>query len=247
MNLGFYISGVAGQMAQNKLDGIANNLANVNTVGYMQDRTAFSSMFSNQMGRTGAPDSTSAAYLSTNTQYISTESGNIRQTGGDLDFAINGKGYFRVQMQDGSEALTRAGNFKTDGEGTLMTQSGLKILDKNGAPVQLPIGKVSTTENGSIYVNGQPVADLGISMITDPKQMEKIGGVLIKTPQANTTPADNTISVHQGSLEDANVNSVLAMTQIVDTMRSYQSMMKVVEQYNQIASQLSDRVGMVQG
>lgn len=247
MNLGFYISGVAGQMAQNKLDGIANNLANVNTVGYMQDRTAFSSMFSNQIGRTGAPDSTSAAYLSTNTQYISTESGNIRQTGGDLDFAINGKGYFRVQMQDGSEALTRAGNFKTDGEGTLLTQNGLKILDKNGAPIQLPTGKVSATENGSIYVNGQPVADLGISMITDPKQMEKLGGVLIKTPPTNTTPADNTISVHQGSLEDANVNSVLAMTQIVDTMRSYQSMMKVVEQYNQIASQLSDRVGMVQG
>jgi len=247
MNLGYYISGVASQMSQNKLDGIAHNLANVNTVGYREDRTAFSSMFSNKMGREGAPDKTSAAYLSTNTQYVSTKAGNIRQTGGDLDFAIQGNGYFRVQMADGSEALTRAGNFKLDGEGNLQTQGGQPLLDQNGSPIQLPLGKITTTDNGTLYVNGQPVAELGISMIQDPRSIQKIGGVLLRTDKGNIKPADNTIAVHQGSLEDANVNSVLAMTRIVDTMRSYQSMMKVVEQYNQISSQLSDRVGMVQG
>ncbi|WP_018294892.1 flagellar hook basal-body protein [Mariprofundus ferrooxydans] len=247
MNLGYYISGVAGQMSQNKLDGIAHNLANVNSVGYMEDRTSFSSMFSGKMAREGQPGKTAAAYLSTNTQYVSTQAGTIRQTGNDLDFAIHGDGYFRVQMKDGSQALTRAGNFKLDAEGNLLTQGNLPVLDRNGSPIQLPIGKISATDNGSLYVNGQPVAELGISMVKDSRQIHKVAGVLIRTGEQNIQPADKKISVHQGELEDSNVNSVLAMTQIVDTMRNYQSMMKVVEQYNQLSTQLSDRVGMVQG
>ncbi|EAU54243.1 flagellar hook-basal body protein [Mariprofundus ferrooxydans] len=247
MNLGYYISGVAGQMAQNKLDGIAHNLANVNSVGYMEDRTSFSSMFSGKMSREGVPSKTSAAYLTASTQYVSTQAGNIRQTNNDLDFSVHGDGYFRIQMKDGTEALTRAGNFKLDAEGNLLNQSGLAVLDKNGGPIQLPVGKISATDNGSLYVNGQPVAELGISMIKDSRQIQKVAGVLIRTGQDNIQPANGSISVHQGELEDANVNSVLAMTQIVDTMRNYQSMMKVAEQYNQLSSQLSDRVGMVQG
>ncbi|MDX8406087.1 MAG: flagellar hook-basal body protein [Mariprofundus sp.] len=246
MNLGYYISGVAGQMSQNKLDGIAHNLANVNTVGYREDRTAFSSMFSGKMAREGAPDNTSAAYLSSSSQYVSTKAGNIRQTGNDLDFSIQGDGYFRVQATDGKEALTRAGNFKLNAEGNLLTQGGLPVLDTNGSPIQLTLGKITTTDNGSLYVNGQPVAELGIAMVQDPRKIVKEAGVLIRTDASNINPADKSISIHQGTLEDSNVNSVLAMTQIVDTMRSYQSMMKVVEQYNQLSSQLSDRVGMVQ-
>jgi len=247
MNLGYYISGVASQMSQNKMDGIAHNLANVNSVGYMEDRTSFSSMFSGNMAREGVPSKTSAAFLSTNTQYVSTRAGTIRQTGNDLDFSIHGDGYFRIQMKDGTEALTRAGNFKLDAEGTLLNQSGLAVLDKNGGPIQLPVGKISATENGALYVNGQPVAELGIAMIQDSRTIQKIAGSLIRTGQENIRPADGSVSLHQGELEDANVNSVLAMTQIVDTMRTYQSMMKVVEQYNQLAGQLSDRVGVVQG
>jgi len=247
MNLGYYISGVAAQMSQNKLDGIAHNLANVNSVGYMEDRTSFASMFAGKMAREGQPDKTSAAYLSTNTQYVSTRAGTIRQTSNDLDFSIHGDGYFRVQMKDGTEALTRAGNFSLDANGNLLTQNGLALLDKNGSPIQLPVGKISATDNGALYVNDQPVAELGISIIQDSRQIEKVAGVLLRTGQNNIRPADASVTVHQGELEDANVNSVLAMTQIVDTMRSYQSMMKVVEQYNQLSSQLSDRVGVVQG
>ena len=150
-------------------------------------------------------------------------------------------------MKDGTEALTRAGNFKLDAEGKLLTQGGLAVLDKNGSPVQLGLGKISATENGALYVNGQPVAELGIAMIQDSRTIQKIAGTLIRTGQDNIRPADGSVSVHQAELEEANVNSVLAMTQIVDTMRTYQSMMKVVEQYNQLSGQLSDRVGVVQG
>ncbi|MDQ6992437.1 MAG: flagellar hook basal-body protein [Mariprofundus sp.] len=247
MNLGYYISGVAGQMAQTKMDGISNNLANVNSAGYMEDRTSFSSSFAGKMGREGAPEKTSAAFLSSNTQYISTQAGTIHQTGHNLDFAVHGDGYFRVQMKDGSEALTRAGNFKLNSSGNLTTQSNLNILDNNNAPVQLPIGKITITGDGTISVNNQPITKLGVAMITDTRNMQKVAGNLISTDASNITAADTSVEVRQGELESSNVNSVLAMTQIVATMRNYQSMMKVVEQYNQLSGQLSDRVGMVSG
>jgi len=247
MQLGFLISGVAGQMAQGKLDNISNNLANANTVGYMEDRVAFSSFLSSKMGAEGAPNQTSTSFVSMDRQYISTQAGSIHHTGSDLDFAIRGDAYFRVKMTNGQEALTRAGNFKIDAEGNLMTQGNLPVLDQGGSPIRLPIGEITATENGTIYVNEKPVADLGLSMLKNERQITKLAGVLITTPANNISNADNTASVLQGSLEDSNVNSIKAMAQMIDTMRAYQSMMKIVEQYNQQAGLLNDRVGMVQG
>jgi len=247
MQLGFLISGVAGQMAQGKLDNISNNLANANTVGYLEDRVAFSSFLSSKMGAEGAPGQTSSSSISMNRQYISTQAGTIRHTGSDFDFAIRGDAYFRVRMNNGQEALTRAGNFKINADGNLLTQGNLPVLDQSGSPIKLPIGEITATQNGTIYVNNKKIADLGLSMLKDERQIQKAAGVLITTPANNMTQADNTISVLQGSVEDSNVNSIKAMAQMIDTMRAYQSMMKIVEQYNQQAGLLNDRVGMVQG
>ena len=247
MNVGFFGSGIAGQMAQNKLDLISHSLANVNTDGYLEDRAAFSSQFSSKLGRDGLPEKTSAAFLSLNKQYISTQPGAIRQTGSELDFAIQGGGYFRVQLADGSEALTRAGNFKLGTDGELLTQGNLPVLDNGGSPLTLPVGEISATTNGTIYVNNEPVGDLGIVSIIDPRKIQKVDGVLLRTPADNIGEADANVSVHNGSLEGSNVNSILAMAEMVECMRGFESMMKVVEQYNQQAGLLNDRVGVVQG
>jgi len=246
MQLGFLMAGVAGDMAQQKLDTISNNLANVNTAGYMEDRSSFASQFSNAMGREGNPDQTSAAFLSMNKQYVSTQAGSVHHTGADFDFAINGKAYFRVQLADESVALTRAGNFKIDAEGNLLTQGDLPVLNKDGAPITLPVGAVSGTQDGTIYVNGNPAAELGLSMLRDERQIIKAEGVIFKTDKGNMIEADKTVSIHHGSLENSNVNAILSMVSMIDTMRSYQSTMKIVEQYNQQAGLLSDRVGVVQ-
>lgn len=246
MQNGFFISGIAGQMAQSKLDMITNNLANANTVGYMENRGAFSSMFSNKLGRQGDPEQTSSAFLAMSKQYTSTQSGTIRQTGNQTDFAIHGDGFFRVRANDGSIALTRAGNFRINNDGQLVTQGGLPVLDRNDSEITLPIGDITATNDGTIMVNGQQTADLGISMIRDERLIQKAEGVLIKTDPGNIQPADASVSVAHGAVEDSNVNSIMSMAALVDTMRSYQSMMKVIEQYNQMAGQISDKVGLVQ-
>ncbi len=245
MERGFFITGVAGQMAQNRLDSISHNLANVNTAGYRADRTAFSTMFTRKLATGSAV--LPAAYPTLNRQYIDTSSGEIRHTGRALDVAINGDAYFKVQMSDGRIALTRAGNFRLDGDGRLTTWKGLPVLDAANAPIELPRGEVGITASGAIYVDNQPVADLGIVQVVDARQLSKAAGSLLLTPETNLQPADASITVEQGALEQSNVNAILAMAELVDTMRSYQSMMKMIEQYNHIASQLNDRVAVVQG
>jgi len=255
MQRGFFVSGVAGTMAQQKLDTISHNLANVNTAGYKAARTSFSTIFTNQASASGDVKQVPAAYLDMGGQYIDVSEGIMKQTGNELDFAIRGDGYFRVMKEDGTEALTRAGNFKLDAEGNLLTQGGLQVLDTAGAPITLISGPISVTQEGAIYVdndgNGtalpQAVAELGIVTINDLTKITKDDFTTIVTDAGNTTPAGPEVSVHQKTLEGSNVNSVLAMTELMAAMRSYQSMMKVVEQYNQLAGQISERVGTVQG
>ena len=245
MSLGFYIAGSAGQMAQHKLNDISHNLANVNTTGYMANRSAFSTQFSDQLA--GNSTQKPAAFASYGNQFTDMQEGSIKKTGNDLDFAIQGQGFFRVGLTDGTEAYTRAGNFKLDSSGTLLTQSGRPVLDTNGNSIQLQPGLITASQEGALSVDGGQVAELGLVQIRDSSKVDKAGETLLKTPVDNTEPIALDVTVHQGALEGSNVNAILAMAELIDTMRSYQATMKVVEQFNQQASLLNDRVGRVQG
>lgn len=246
MQSGFFISGVASKMAENRLDNITHNLANVNTTGYKASRSSFKSVLSDSVE--GAQKQQNAAsYLSMGAQYIDTKAGNIKQTGNALDFAIVADGYFQVQQADGSIALTRAGNFTRDNEGNLITHGGLAVLDDSQSPITLPDGNISGTSEGMIFVNNEQVAQLGLVKLINESDLKQKEGTLLLTSDGNTEDAVGEVMVQHGAIEGSNVNAVLAMTEMVATLRSYESTMKVVEQYNQLAGQLSSNVGKIQG
>jgi len=246
MQLGFYIAGVAGQMSQHKLDSVSHNLANVNTVGYVADRSAFSTIFPKQVAQMGNTAQASA-YLNYSNKFLDTNKGNIKQTGDDLNFAIHGDAWFRIKTGENQEAYTRAGNFRMGADGSLLTPGGRPVLDAGGAPIQLPPGHIAASDQGELLVNGEKTAALGMVKIINDSKIERMGNSLISTPASNTTPAGNDISVRQGELEGANVNSVITTTELVNTMRSFQSMMKIIGQYNHLSTLLSEQVGRVQG
>lgn len=247
MQRGFFISGNANQMAQNRLNDISHNLANANTVGFMAHRTSFSTIFTAKTQDVSEPQQTAAGYLSLNRQFTDTRKGILTGTGNALDFAIQGDAFFRVRTEDGKIALTRAGNFSMDADGRLLTRGGLPVLDDSGQPINLPAGEISVSANGTLYSDGEPVATLGLATLKDASKVAVRHGVLLLTPESNLGEAPADITVRQGMLEESNVNTILAMTELIDVMRSSQSMMKVVEIYNQQASLLNDRVGLVQG
>jgi len=97
MDSGFFVSGVAGDMTAQKLNTIAHNLANVNTTGYMLDRTAFSTMLANVNDAGKDTSKLPSAYMTMDHQYVNGDKGIIRKTGNDLDFALRGNGYFQVK------------------------------------------------------------------------------------------------------------------------------------------------------
>jgi len=251
MDRGFFISGVAGDMTAHKLNTIAHNLANVNTTGYMLDRTAFSTMMANIAGTQTDPSKLPASYMTMDHQFISADKGILHQTGNDLDFAIRGDGYFQVLAtgKNGEEktAYTRAGNFHLDADGTLVTESNFPVLDDSGNPVILPRGRVSGNQDGEIRVDNVLVAKLGLYEIKSMADVKKISGTLLETVDTNVTEAGNGITMHQGMLEGSNVNAVLMMVEMMQNTRSNQSMMKVLEQYNQQESQITEKVGRVPG
>ncbi|MDX8384411.1 MAG: flagellar hook-basal body protein [Ghiorsea sp.] len=247
MQRGFFISGVASTMAQNRLDNISHNLANVNTTGYKASRSSFQTVLSDNLVQVGKSQHAPAAYLSMGSQYIDVAAGSVKQTGNPLDFAIVASGYFQVEQANGDIALTRAGNFTRDGEGNLITQGGLPVLDDSGNAITLPEGAVTGTNDGIIYVNGEQVAQLGLVTLVDETNIKQAAGTLIVTPPENMEAGDGKVAIMNGALESSNVNSVLAMTEMVATLRAYESTMKLVEQYNQLAGQLSGSVGKVQG
>ncbi len=247
MQSGFFISGVASKMAENRLDNITHNLANVNTIGYKASRSSFASVLSDSFSFVHNKQAHPSAYLSMGTQYIDTKAGNIQQTDNALDFAIIADGYFQVQQQDGSIALTRAGNFTRNHEGVLVTQGGLAVLDDSQSPITLPNGSISATNDGMIYVDNEQVAQLGLVTLIDKANLMQKEGSLFITNETNIEPAIGNVVIQHGAVEHSNVNAVLAMTEMVSTLRAYESTMKVVEQYNQLAGQLNSNVGKIQG
>jgi len=241
MQSGFYMSGVAGQMAQSQLNDINHNLANVNTIGYMASRSSFSSTMAGQSGEG------SSSYPALASSFVDMKPGQFKQTGNTLDFAIQGDAFFRVRLEDGQEAYTRAGNFSLDANGNLLTQGGQSVLDQGGSAIKLPAGQVSVGQDGFLAVDNNQVAQFGMVSINNASGLSRIGNALLATSKENTAPAGEDVIVRQGIVEGSNVNSILAMTEMVVTTRNFEATMKTIEQYNQQASQLYDQVGLIRG
>lgn len=243
MQYGFYLAGTATYMAHYRLNDISQDLANVNTVGYVSGRSLFRSILAQQLQGTAAAGG--KAYVVYENGFLNLEKGTLRSTGNSLDFAIQGDGFFRVGTAEGEEAYTRAGNFQIDGNGNLLTQGGLPVLDDGGSPIQLPPGKVTVNTDGEIFVEGNPVARFGLVRFKNPASVERMGGVLLKTPSSNVEQANGKVLVRQGMLEGSNVNGVMAITRLVETMRSYQAMMTMVEQFDKQSEDINRRIGSI--
>lgn len=131
-------TGLSGLKASSQsLDVIGNNIANANTAGMKSSRAEFSALVASALGAAGTSGAGIGVQVSTISQQFS--QGNINITGNGLDAAINGGGFFQVQVQDGSLAYTRDGSFKLDKDGNIMTNSGARVLgnkiDALGQPI----------------------------------------------------------------------------------------------------------------
>lgn len=198
-----------------EMQAIANNIANSSTAGFRREGV----IFSEYVRRTEGDPSLSMARASA--RNIDLTQGDISETGGSFDFAIEGDGFFLIETPRGNR-LTRMGSFTPSAEGELVNPDGYRLLDQGGAPVFVPpdAGKVSMARDGTLSANGEPLAQIGLWQPQDPTDLIHEGGTLFATRQGEVPMDGGTIL--QGQLEGSNVNALTEISRMIDVQRAYE-------------------------
>lgn len=225
------------------LDTVSNNLANASTTGFKRDGMTFQATL--QQVATGNSVGTISSGTVIATPYSTTsELGPMAPTGNPLDVAIKTpSAMFAVQNSNGQISYTRDGSFTLDSERNLVTQSGLKVLDDNNNPIQIPAGHISISATGAITAsNGSATTVVGkLGAFTG--SFLKAGNNLYADPTgAAATPVTNP-EFASGTLEGSNVNPVEAMLDLIKIGRSYELQQKSITSQDQLTQKLVSTIG----
>jgi flagellar basal-body rod protein FlgF len=208
------------------LETTANNIANQTTAGFKADRIAFREYLAAiDAETTGDP---AVSLVIDRGTYTDFSAGGVEQSFRDLDFAIDGDGFFAIETPAGVR-YTRDGRFSVNAFGELVTRSGAPVLDAGGAPILVDpeAGALLAAPDGELQQGGTPIAALGVFRFDDPRQLRKAGDNLFAAaaePAAALAPR-----VRQGFIETANVNPVAAMTDMIDILRAYEQAARLAE------------------
>lgn len=211
-----------------ELSVIANNMANSDTIGFKREGAVFTEFINGARGSTaaeGARHSLSMGRLGAH--FSEFTHGELRQTSGELDVAIDGEGFFMVESP-GGERLTRAGHFQANAEGILVTPDGMPVLDQAGGQIQIPqeINRLAIGGDGTISGDGVELAKLGV-VTADPTTMSRDGGNLWVA--RNGTEIVEEPRILQGFVEDSNVQPVAEIARMIEVQRYYDAGQKLLE------------------
>ncbi len=232
INLTSLKQAMVGQLEQN--DVVANNLANINTMGFKKDLLFFDLV-------NGDAKKPARSQLSTDFSQ-----GTLKETDNPLDFALSGKGFFTVETPDGP-AFTRDGHFKLDGDGILRTQQGFPVLGESGQIIltgdDVNPKDITVTENGEIYLGNEYVDRLLIQDVDDRGTLKKVGANLFVLNDDAQVQSLEKPDVHQGFLEGANVNPAEEMIQLIEIQRKFESMQRMVRAWDETFRRAANDVG----
>ncbi len=240
---------------QLNVDVIANNLANVNTTGYKKTTIEFQDLLyetmqtGNRDGRKGN-ENPSGIQIGLGNRPIATfrsfSEGTIAETGNSLDVAITGKGFLQVELADGNLAYTRDGSLKVNAEGSLVTNSGVRISPDINIPEN--VKGINISQNGivSVLFNGevesQEIGQIELASFMNPAGLEATGGNLYVATEASGEPLygapgeDGLGLLYQGYLEKSNVDVATEMINLIVAQRAYEINAKAVKTADELMS-----------
>jgi len=240
--------GLSHQMAMRRhMDVIANNLANMNTTAFKKESVLFRKYLEDggQAGQ-NMPEEIAFVYdLGISRNY---KPGEYTQTGNPLDIALTERGFLEVQADNGDIFYTRNGHLQTDEDGRLVTQGGEAVLDNEGAEIVFGPDdeEITIAGDGTISSSQGQVGRLSVvEFAPDQEQsLRKAGNSLYRT-DVEPEPA-TTARVLQGKIESSNVEPIQQMTQMIQTMRAYQSTERMLQQYQKLQSNAFRKLAKVQ-
>jgi len=247
-------SGMAAQ--QMRVDVISNNLANMSTTGYNARRAEFTDLNYQQLARPGTVAAEDGTMLPTGVQLglgvrptaisVMLAQGALVQTGGDLDVAIEGKGYLEVTLPSGGSAYTRDGGLKRTGDGLIVTSDGYEVVP--GITIPADAGSLSINAAGEVYayfadqVQPQLIGQLSMAGFSNEKGLEAMGSNLyLESPASGpalvgTAGQDGLGTLRQGYLEESSVDAVREVTELIKAQRGYELNAKVITAADQMLS-----------
>jgi len=232
---------------QTSIDVTSNNIANVNTVGYKKQRAEFADLFYQTMEYAGT--STSATTTSPTginvglgvrptaiTKLFS--QGNFKETGNNLDLAITGSGFFKVQLPDGTEAYTRNGSFKLDANGQIVTSDGYPLVPNIVVPPDATQISIGTDGTVSVLQAGQTqttqIGQITLTNFINPAGLHALGDNNYINTSASGDPIEGVAGtnglgqIRQGFVEMSNVQLVEEMTDLITAQRAYDANSKAI-------------------
>jgi len=261
MNSALWVAKTGLDAQQTRLSVISNNLANANTMGFKSGRAVFEDLLYQNVRQVGAQSSEgtqlpSGLMIGTGVRTVATEKshaqGNLVQTEGSLDLAIQGRGFFQVLRPDGSLSYTRDGSFQLSATGEIVTAGGYLVQPAITVPANaqsVTIGSdgiVSVTTPGT----GTPtqIGNIQLADFANPTGLQPIGENQFLESGASGSPTTGTPGLNsigslvQGALESSNVNSVRELVSLIETQRAYEMNSKAISTADQMLQYLNNNL-----
>lgn len=218
----------------------SNNIANASTPGYKRD-IAVTESFSDVLTAASQRRAigTMGMLTSATRSYVDLSSGTAAATDGQYDLAIMGEGFFAVETEAGVR-YTRAGNFRPDAHGWLVTPDGARVLGEEGH-IRAGLG-FAVAADGTYYSKDEPGGKILIVAPTDYEGMTKAGGGLFDSATMEQV-AEGSVSVVQGVLESSNVNVVQEMVDMITGFRIYEAAQKAILSHDAMLDAAVNQVG----
>lgn len=240
---GLYTAATGLAMQWERQEAIANNLANVDTVGYKRDDMISRTFGEHLLFAVGHGENRYIGNAGSGVMALQTVTdfspGEFRQTGNPLDLALEGDGFFTVETPQG-ERLTRNGSFTLDSEGYLVNHQGYRVLGESG-PINLKGADLAILADGTITMAGQEVDKLKIVKAQPGEALYKQGDNLYNG--SGTWAEASNCRVHQGALEVSNVQAVIEMVRMIEVSRAYDTSQKVLAAHDSALEKAVNEVG----
>ncbi|WP_375204306.1 flagellar basal-body rod protein FlgG [Hyphococcus sp.] len=241
---------------QKRVEVVSNNIANMSTTAYDARRAEFADLHYQQLRAPGAISSSTGLIvpsgvelgLGVRTAAISVNhaQGSLRQTGSDLDLAVEGLGYFEVTLPSGDPAFTRDGTFKKTGEGLIVNNDGYPLAGNITIPQDAR--SITVNNSGEVFAyfdgqtGGQQIGTITLTTFVNEKGLEALGGNLYRETEASGSPLqgepglDGRGTLRQGFLEESSVDVVAQIADMIEAQRGYELNSKVISAADEMLS-----------
>lgn len=246
MNVSLYQAASALNAMDRWQETIAENLAASSVPGYKKQDFSFSAI---QAGLHGVPanqasGASRAVLMSGGSASTNFQPGEFRVTNVKTDVAIDGKGFFEVQLANGSSAFTRDGEFHIDSQGQLVTKEGYRVLG-DGGPIVLDLNnhtEVSISATGEVSQGTDGKGRLKLTEFGNPNALTRISGGYFLADNPNASPTPSTAStLRQGALESSNTSVVMEMANLMTAMRTFEANQRMAQIHDdRIAKAIAD-------